>query len=252
MIVKLLNGDLIDLGDYQKNEKNEKNMLSSYLNVHSDQVVVCNEDTNDNIAIVFIRPKPVIDMRGRDDVNWNFMPNLDLSTCVNRSILQYAESIRDELPIFRQNQLELPRLPRKYSTAYDNVDDPSESNINRMKASGFMQFSHIREFSINPHDDVVEFLLDHPNLIHYPEFLANSNGRAVKHNIEWLRENNSKLETMFTHDPSMDRQYRTFLKRNESEEIFWMVWRDCPELRPRTANDILGWVSMFADVDVIF
>lgn len=254
MLVKLLNGDLIDLGENPgQNIHYITNGIACCLNVHPDQVVVCNEDSN--IPTVFIRPKPVIDLRGRDDIHWEFMPNLDLSTCINSSILQYAESIREELPVFRQNQLDLPRniyLPKQYVTAYDNVDDPSESNINRMKASGFQQFSHIRAFSINPHDDVVDFLLTHPSLIHYPEFLGNSNQRAVLQNLEWLNRNYSRLENIFIDDPSKETEYRMFLRLSDSEEIFWTVWRECPELRPRTANDILDWVSQFPNVDVIF
>lgn len=256
MFVKLLNGELIDIGEVE-NTSNIANRISHFLNVYPDQVVVCKQETNetnetnDNIPFVFIRPKPVIDMRGRDDINWEFMPYLDLSTCINTSILQYAESIREELPIFRQNQLDTPRFPRKLY-AFHSFEDPSESNVNRMKASGFQQFFHIREFSLNPHDQVVDFLLAHPNLIHYPDFLGNTNQRAIEHNLKWLKEHYSRLETIFSHDPGNERKYRSFLRQSESEEIFWMVWRECPELRPRTAHDILAWVSQFHQVDVIF
>lgn len=190
----------------------------------------------------------VIDLRGRADVIWEEMPNVDLSVCVNKSILEYVYELceRNELPDFRKEQLRLPASRNYYIMFYDNVGDASERNVNRMKESGFRQFAFIEGFCTNSHEHVVSFLLAYPEYIRFPSFLANSHPRAVAYCVDWLRKQNHLLNDLHIF------QVHKYLHINSNPDMFHIVWNEFPELCPISANTILAWTCLLPNVQVLF
>lgn len=110
---------------------------------------------------------------------------------------------------------------------YDNVGDPDDENVTRL-LSNVMQFAYLSGFCTNPNDRVVDWLLANPQHITYPDFLGNSNERAVDLNIQWLDRHYADLLPRFDTSPELTELYEKYLTFNRNPRMFVYVFENCP------------------------
>lgn len=136
--------------------------------------------------------------------------------------------------------------------AYDNVDSPDDGNVARMLSAPH-QFAYIPGFCKNPHDRIVDWLLANRHFITYPDFLGNSNDRAVEMNIAWLEEHYAELKPRFDENPELSGIYEKYLTANTNVRMFWYVMEKCDYHKPRNDDELLHYVArMPFPIDVVW
>lgn len=234
MILKLLNGDLLVLDDIsypprlfdhytylKKVIKNHKlrERVAAICGTHPNQIRFVPRTRDErgadisNVvadACVFITPRPFIDLSHHVFSNTS-----------------------DTLPPFYD---------------YANVTDASDENV-RILLEYPYQFAYVTGFCVNPNDRLLDWLIDHPEFISYPQFLGNSNPRAVQIAIDWLSKNYNSLKTNFDANPELTNLYIRYLEYNTNPDMFVYVWYNCEYLRP---NNPLKQIAKCGDIDVVF
>lgn len=235
----------------QPSTNKEENDESSDEDKKEDEDHLDNEVDEDNEdikdfphvdAFVVVLPRPVIDLSTQiRRLDWNFMLGIDLSTCVNKCILEYVRSLPD-LPKFRRAQL----------ARNQTLPIPLSSSQSSFPLDTIHLLCNSPGFCANSCDQIVDWLFDHPQYISFPSMLGNSHPRAVKYSCEWLDKNYLGLQNVFDTNPDLNSLYIKYLDMNNNEDMFWYVWDNCPYFCPHLAEDVLKCVSKFPDIQILF
>lgn len=245
MKFKLLNGDIISmdcrihniLSIDQHTAYVLKALLSTELSVMEEQIRLVLPDENDSIdALVLVLPYGYVDMRGVL-VDWSEIPKHVLhKLCKHPDIAREINRNRDEIFEYCVFSETTESTDQNVQTILDNIDT----------------FKCRDGFCLNEDDRILDWLFDHPEYISFPQFLANSNPRAVEYSIQWLLPRYETLEEMFNFNPDVFELYLMYLSRNTNHKMFWCVWRGCPYLKPKTPQDILLRVCHIPDIEIVF
>lgn len=241
MKFKLLNGDIL-IVDCDFNTLDEqatsvyKDLLSTELGVMKEQIrLILSSDTQD--TLVLIVPYGFLDMR-KTEMDWNDIPNHLLHILARHPDIQR----------------EIHRVKKKTYGILPETSDCSEINEQNVQ----MILDRVDEykckdgFCLNSNDRIVDWLLEHPEYISFPQFLGNSNPRAVQYSMDWLLTRYQTLEDIFNYNPDVFELYLMYLTRNTDYQMFWFVWRNCQYLKPRTPLDILLRVCNIPQIEIVF
>lgn len=274
MILKHLNGDLIELTDisYPKKLFNPYSYLkkiasrirpeiSNVLEVFPEQVrliPISSKDSKDNdvvqidayILVTFHRTLDLRSLAGQWD--WSRMPIRFVFHIQNQSVMDHLSRIHKQglMPKYVNDMVKCGRLKwvvrntnlillssaqQRFIQIADHLESLEQLESDEERSNAFTALS------LNESDTVVDWLSKNPDQIKYPVFLANANPHAVSKSIEWLQTGGyqkSPEEAMM------------WLQYNTNQDMFWWAWNHLP--RPDEPFEILKWVSRVRDIEVVF
>lgn len=266
MILQLLNGDLLSYEDisYPRRLYNHKSYLrklaprlrtriSDDLHVSPEFIRLVprprdNYDTDFHIdAYVLILPTGVLELRVDDSV-LNQLSYRDIIRCQNASLRQQLQRRRHSLSAHCRNALKLGPFEKSYSQLANPDDQFVETHI----MPNIDTLKNVIGLQLNQNDRVVDWYFENPQHISRPQFLGNSNPRAVSACIQWLDKEYANLEEMFNFNPDVLQLYIRYLEMNESADMFWYIWKKCPYLKPHEPIEILKRLLNVSDISIEF
>lgn len=174
MLVKLLNGELVELAEVESTQTPE-NEIARILDVFPSQIRFI---PSAPYSLVFVDTLPTILLE-----NDNHLFDLSfLRTCKNTDILSYFIQM---LPVFHTARYQISMNPHPQVVEY--LLSTSNTTLED-SASG------------NPSDQILDMLFQQPEKIHLGFMCYNSNPRALDYVLTSLTTNEMSLQSLHTHE----------------------------------------------------